>query len=183
MPVHLQDWEDLTPELVRVWGYDSDFLLLEQEEDLLLYRIEFLPVLLELVQDQECPKQTQAFNIVCQFCREFVLHRGKGDMAALQQAWSAISVPLVGRGRECHEYVRRLFKYAVPMEPMSYNEARRVAEDLLLGPAGRAGTVVDGTATEAGCWRFTLRTSVIEHVEVCATSGAISYTSYYSVAR
>jgi hypothetical protein len=31
----------------------------------------------------------------------------------------------------------------------------------------------------AGWWRFTLRTSITEHVDVCAATGAFSYGRYY----
>jgi hypothetical protein len=104
-------------------------------------------------------------------------------MAALQEAWSAISTPLRGRAPEWYEYVRRLLKYAVPMEAMSYGDARRVAEDLLLGPGGRLGVVVESPSAQPRCWRFTLQTGLTEHVEVCGSSGAISYTSYYNAVR
>jgi hypothetical protein len=57
MAKRIWEWADLTPEVVREWGYDEDLLLLEQDEDLLLYNIDFFPVLLELAGDDRCPKQ------------------------------------------------------------------------------------------------------------------------------
>jgi hypothetical protein len=54
-----------------------------------------------------------------------------------------------------------------------------MAEDLLLGIAGREGDFVESDSPRAGWWRFTLRTSVTEHVDVCAATGAFSYVPYY----
>jgi hypothetical protein len=54
-----------------------------------------------------------------------------------------------------------------------------MAEELLLGIAGRVGTVVEGRPPQPGWWRFTLRTSLTEHVDVCQATGAFRYASHY----
>lgn len=54
-----------------------------------------------------------------------------------------------------------------------------MAVELLLGIAGRVGEVVESTPTRTGWWRFTLHTSVTEHVDVCEATGAFLYIPYY----
>lgn len=66
------EWDDITPELVREWAYNEDTLLLEQDEDLLLYDWELLPTLLELIADQDCPKRKWIYFALCQHTRESV---------------------------------------------------------------------------------------------------------------
>jgi len=59
-------WEsgELTPEIIRAWGYDAGLILLEQDEDLLLYDVQFIPALLELAGDDRCPKRDYVFRIL-----------------------------------------------------------------------------------------------------------------------
>ena len=141
-------WEwgerELTPAVVgRAWGYDEELLLLDQDEDLLLYNFEFIPTLLELAGDDRCPKQDYAFCILCQFCREQVTRGGERGATALRAAWSAIPEPTVGRPRAWHQFVGRLLGYTRPSGPVDEPSARRMAEELLLGIAGARGRIVE----------------------------------------
>jgi hypothetical protein len=179
MAERIWEWGDLTPEVVREWGYDEDLMLLEQDEDLLLYDFEFFPVLLDLAGDDRCPKQEYAFYILCQFCREQVTRGGERGTAALRATWSGIPEPTSGRPQEWHRYVGRLLAYTQPSGPVDKPTARRMAEELLLGIAGRAGEVTESSPSRPGWWRFTLRTSVTEHIDVCQATGAFSYVPYY----
>ena len=63
-----------TPSDIREWGYDEDLYFMEQDEDLLLYELGYVPVLLELAQDPACPKQDYALWILGQFAREAALY-------------------------------------------------------------------------------------------------------------
>jgi hypothetical protein len=153
-------------------------LLLEQDEDLLLYDVEFIPVLLELAGDEQCPKREYAFFVLCQFAREQVTRGGERGTAAIQAAWSSIPEPAGGTPAEWHLYVRRLLTYTQPSGPVDKRVARRMAEELLLGP-GRGGELREGNSVRPGWWRFTLQTSVTEYVDVCQASGAFVYTPWY----
>jgi len=84
------DLDDLTPDLVRVWGYDEDLVLLDQDEDLMLYDVELIPVLVELSADSNCPKKDMAYYILCQFCREAFTHRGKREVNSIREVWSSM---------------------------------------------------------------------------------------------
>jgi hypothetical protein len=171
--------DDLTPEIIRAWGYDDDLILLEQDEDLLLYDVRYFPVLLELAGDARCPKQEYAFSILCDFSREHITRGGERGTAEVRAAWRAIPEPTAGRPREWYQYVGRLLGYTQPPGPVDKPTARRIAEELLLGIAGRVGEFSEAESTRPGWWRFTLRTSVTEHVDICAASGAFTYVPYY----
>lgn len=176
MEEHIWEWGELTPDVVRAWGYDEHLLLMEQDEDLLLYKFEFFPVLLELAGDDRCPKQEYAFCILCSHSREQVTRGGERGTTELRAAWSAIPEPAAGRPRQWHQFVGRLLAYTQPSGPVDQPTARRMAEELLLGIAGRVGQLNESSPVRAGWWRFTLRTSVTEHVDVCAATGAFTYT-------
>ncbi len=179
MAERIWEWGELTPAVVRAWGYDEDLILLDQDEDLLLYDFEFIPVLLELAGDDPCPKQDYAFCILCQFCREQVTRGGERGAAALRAAWSAVPEPAAGRPRAWHQFVGRLLGHTRPSGPVDEPSARRMAEELLLGIAGRVGVVIEGPPLNPGWWRFTLRTSITEHVDVCEATGAFVYVLSY----
>jgi hypothetical protein len=179
MAERIWEWGDLTPEVIRNWGHDDDLILLEQDEDLLLYDVEFIPVLLELAGDERCPKKDYAFCILCQFCRERITRGGKNGAATKRAAWSAVPEPPGGRPREWHNYVRRLLAYTQPSGPLEKVAARRMAQELLDGIAGRLGEVAESKAVKPGWWRFTFQTSVTEHVDVCDATGEFAYIPYY----
>jgi hypothetical protein len=173
-------WEgDVTPDVIRAWGYDEDLVLLEQDEDLVLSRYEFVPALLELAGDDHCPKQEWAFFILCHFSRRAVTRGGGRDVAALRAAWSTVPEPANGRPRDWHQFVGRLLSYTEPSGPVDAQAARRMAVELLLGIAGRVGNVVDCDSLRPGWRRYCLRTSLTEYIDVCEATGIFSYTQYY----
>jgi hypothetical protein len=177
MSHRIWEWGELTPEVVREWGYDDDYLLMEQDEDRLLYAVEFFPVLLELAGDDTCPKQEHAFDILCTFCREQVIRGGRA-IAALRDAWTTLPQPASGRPRQWHDYVGRLLSYVNPMHAVDQTEARLIAADLLLGPVGegRTGEIIEDLPTEPGWIRFTLHTTTqSEHIDICEATGQFSY--------
>jgi hypothetical protein len=168
----------LTPRIVCIWGYRPELRLMSQDEDLLLHKVEFIPVLLQLADDERCPKRDYAFFILCGFCREKVTRGGEHGTAMIRSAWSAIPEPAGGRPAEWHRYVGRLLSYTQPSGSVDKPTARRMAEELLLG-IGRVGQLAEGAPVRPGWWRFTLQTSVTEHVDVCEASGAFAYVPYY----
>jgi hypothetical protein len=175
MAKRVWEWSELTPEVVRAWGYDDELILLEQDEDLLLYDVDFIPVLLDLATDDRCPKQDCAFRILCQFCREKITRGGEAGADVIRAARSAIKESARGRPQEWYKYVGRLLAYTIPSGPLDEAAARGMAEELLLGIAGRVGDVTESDSVRPGWWRFTLRTSVTEHIDVCQSSGEFVY--------
>ena len=169
----------LTPEIVKIWAYDEDLWLLEQDEDLLLYNFEFIPVLLKLVLDDNYPKGDYAFCILCQFCREQVARGGSQGANALEKVVEDLPVQSVGNAKQWYEYVNRLLSYFYNPKPLSKSEAHRVADELLIGIAGRIGVVSESQSLNTNWWRFTLKTSVVEHIDICQKTGVFKYVCIY----
>jgi len=63
------------PETVRKWAYDDNVLLLDQDEDLILHGVEYVPLLLEFASDRKCPKREYSLQILDYFGKLSLLHR------------------------------------------------------------------------------------------------------------
>ena len=173
------EWDDITPDLVREWAYDEEMLLLEQDEDLLLYDWELLPTMLKLIADHTCPKRKWVYFALCQFTRESVTRGGDAGAASLSNALSSVEPPAEGWLAEWYSYARRILGYAQPTGPIDAETAAQIANDLLLGVAGRVGNITHGKDPSPGWLRFSLETSVTEHVDICPATGEYRYTPWY----
>ena len=112
MSERIFEWDDITPEVVKEWGYDEDLILMEQDEDLLLYDFELIPTLLELAGDKACPKGDYAFYILCQFSREQVTRgASRGGPETLKKVIEDLPLQPEGMPREWQVYIERLLSY------------------------------------------------------------------------
>lgn len=87
-----------THDTVRRWGYDERLLLIDQDEDLVLGEVEYLPLLLEFAADPACPKKDYALGIVRQYCH-FLIGCGRWDAVnqitpIAQKALTSTSAPV-----------------------------------------------------------------------------------------
>ena len=162
---------------VLEWGYDEDLYLMEQDEDLLLYGLYYVPALLELAKDPACPKQHYALCIIGQFTREAALHQRSDELHGLEQILNSFqaSEPSV---EDWRNYVRRLLSYQ--QRPFSVDEqgAWEMAQDLLIG-IGRVGQVKMDSDKQPNAWHFSLVTSVHEHLSITKQTGVCSYQRTY----
>ncbi len=109
MSERILEWDDMTHEVVKEWAYDEDLILMEQDEDLLLYDFELIPTLLELAGDKECPKGDYAFYILCQFSREQVTRgASRGGPEALKKIVESLPLQPEGMPKQWQEYAERL---------------------------------------------------------------------------
>ena len=53
-----------TVEEVRLWGYDEELSFLDQDEDVILNSPRYVPVLMELANDDNCPKNDYCYVIL-----------------------------------------------------------------------------------------------------------------------
>lgn len=173
MSERITDNVNPTHEDVREWGYDEDLFFMEQDEDLLLYGLYYVPVLLELAQDVACPKRQYALSILGQFTREAALHRKSDGLRGLEPSSHASpsDEPSV---KEWREYLRRLLAYQ--QRPFVVEEAKgwAMAQDLLLG-IGRVGKVTRIRDTQPDAWLFSLVTSIREDLLINKQTGAYTY--------
>lgn len=171
---------ELSPERIRQWGYDETITFTEQDEVALLSDFGLVSALLELASDSGCPRQNEALGIVCQFCREQVTRSGKQGGRALQIMLTHFSRRVEHLPGLWTGYVQRLILYTLYPQSLTKAEAYTVAHELLVGIVGRTGSVQETRSTKPGWWRFTLKSSFTEHVDICAESGAYQYSCGYS---
>jgi hypothetical protein len=112
------EWDEITPELIREWAYDEDVLLLEQDEDLLLYDWELLPTLIHLIADPHCQKRKWIYFALCQHTRESVTRGGKDGRAALSNAVASVAPPTEGWLTDWCDYAERILAYDRPAGPI-----------------------------------------------------------------
>ncbi|MGZ3864785.1 MAG: hypothetical protein ACXVPN_16045 [Bacteroidia bacterium] len=62
---------------VREWGYDEDKSFLDQDEDLILHSPLYIPILIELASDMNCPKTDYCFSILQYYSAIQLSHRTK----------------------------------------------------------------------------------------------------------
>lgn len=162
-----------TPGDIREWGYDEDLYFMEQDEDLLLYELGYVPVLLELAQDPACPKQDYALCILGQFAREAALYHHAEPLQGLEK----IVTPLKTREpavRDWQNYVNRLLAYQDPPFAVNEQKAWMMAQDLLIG-IGRVGQVEMAMGQPSDTWRFSLITSIHEQLSITKQTGVFTY--------
>ena len=70
-------------EAILHWGYDECLYFMEQDEEVLLQRIDFFPPLAQLARDPQCPKGCIALAIIDSTLRAETL---RGDCAIATQA-------------------------------------------------------------------------------------------------
>ena len=179
MASHKIEWDDITPEVIREWAYDEAAYLISQDEDLLLYQWELLPVMLELIADPNCPKRQWIYFALCQLTRESVTRRGEAGQAELSHAIASLEPPTEDWLADWYAYTQRVLDYMQPKGSVDRETTARIAKDLLLGVAGRVGDITAGSEESPGWLRFTLQTSVTEHIDICLETGAVRYTPWY----
>ncbi|NES96682.1 MAG: hypothetical protein F6K32_15880 [Desertifilum sp. SIO1I2] len=162
-----------TPDDIREWGYDEDLYFMEQDEDLLLYGLGYVPVLLELAQDPACPKQDYALWILGQFARESALYRRSEQLEGLQKVVVLLqtSQPSV---QDWRNYVDRLLAYQAPPFAVNEQKAWIMAQDLLVG-IGRVGQINRVTEQPSDVWCFSLITSIHEQLSITKRTGVYTY--------
>ena len=173
------DWAEITEELIRVWAFDPDLLLLEQDEDLLLCDEPLVPCLVELADDNDCPKNFYIYSTLCQYSRE-LMTRGKQPGRETLRRIVALAAPKGHRSRQWFQYSSRLISHLDRNSSTDATTADQIAHDLLIGIAGRFGDVENLSKPGEQCFRYRLKTSVEENLEIDKTTGQFTYTPWYN---
>lgn len=162
-----------TDDDVREWGYDEALFFMEQDEDLLLYGLYYVPVLLELAQNPACPKQHYALSILGQSIRKIALHHRSDELRTLEQLLSTTSLTRDPVIQDWAQYAHRLLAYQRHPFVVDESLAWSMAHDLLRG-IGRVG-MITLSKTEPDAWHFVLVTSVREHLSINKHTGMYTY--------
>lgn len=113
---------------IRAWAYAQDALYSEQDEDLLLRKFPFFPLMLELANDPECPKRLYCLNIMAATLQEGGFRTRPAETTALAELADRSALEDV---RLFGVFVRRLLSYTrLPFE-VDDEKAQAMADDLL----------------------------------------------------
>ncbi len=165
-------------EILR-WGYDEEIRLAEKDQDHILHSMQYVPVLIKLVNDPNCPKDYFAFSILCDFTREMFLNRNEKEIRDLKKVRDRI----VGGDNSEYvmkwaDYVERLYEYFYTLKPVGKEKARRMAQDLLVGPSRVAGKL-SGPRLYNDVWEFKLGGQVNEYLYINREDGSWTYSQFY----
>lgn len=174
----IADWGEITEELIRIWAFDPDLLLLEQDEDLLLHDEPLVPCLLQLADDNNCPKNFYIYSTLCQYSRELVT-RGKQHGFEKIRRIVSMAIPNGHRSRQWFEYSSRLISHLDRNSVTDEKTADQIAHDLLIGIAGRFGDIQNLSIPHEHLFHYRLNTSVEENLTIDKTTGQFSYIPWY----
>ena len=93
----LEDWNP-SEETLRRWAFDTTLLLSDQDEDLVLHRREYLPVLIPLADDPASPKADYILECI-DFYLMFLVLRGTED--DLTPVWEAAELARCAMQQSC----------------------------------------------------------------------------------
>ncbi|MFN6128450.1 MAG: hypothetical protein ACK6DC_24005 [Planctomycetota bacterium] len=172
------EWDVITEELIRTWAFDPDLLLLEQDEDLLLCDEPLVPCLLELADNNDCPKNFYIYATLCQYSRE-LMTRGKQHGREMLRRIVSTAETKGHRGRQWLEYSARLIAHLDRNSLTDSKTADQIAHDLLIGIAGRFGDLENLSNANESCYRYRLKTSVEENLTIEKSTGQFAYTPWY----
>lgn len=128
----LNDWNP-SEQTLRYWAYNEHVLLDEQEEDLVLHREAYLPLLLEFADDPVCPKAHSILAALDHFLMYLVLRGADLHVETVKKAvvlakHAKSSIVIEWRKRQ-----ERRLRHRLGGAPIDREQAMSAAHDLLIG--------------------------------------------------
>ena len=105
--MHSQDYIMLSQ-----WAYDENFLLSEQDEDLILHHEIFLPLLYKFVEDKHCPKSAYILWIIDCYIKEIILYQKIYSKKILHILYQTISFAKKSQRKKVQEWALVLRRMA-----------------------------------------------------------------------
>ena len=161
---------EFTPEQIRQWGYDENLYLMEQDEDLLLHDTDYVPVLLELAADAECPKNDYSVSILGYYAQNLFLFRHREKLDAIANALADVDRSNK-RIREFSSYFDWLYEHLSNPHSLQPDEMENLARNLLVGIATTrdfkcTNNILSGY-TEYMCYTQSYHGYVYIHPQTC----------------
>ena len=85
MATKVLDEVNPTHQQIIEWGYDEEMWFTDQDEDLILHDTEYLPSLVQLASDVDCPKQDYCASILDYFIQQSFLFRNEAELKVIHQ--------------------------------------------------------------------------------------------------
>jgi hypothetical protein len=172
----LHDWNP-SPETLQRWAYDEKLFLEEQDEDLALGRRDFLPILIPLADDPNCPKADYILSSL-DFYLMFVALRG--DESALDAIHEAIEIANQTTRPELAQWIKLLKRrllYREGIGIVNREIALQMGRDLLNGLSREAEITISAELPTS----FEVQLSVPpfhihqEWLTICKATGQYSF--------
>lgn len=145
--VILNDWNPSEVTL-RKWAFDESIFLSDQDEDLVLGRKEYLPVLITLADDPSCPKRDYILSCL-DFYLMFLVLRGNEDHLSVVAEGAALAATRQHEGiKKWAELQRQRLQYRAGIGAVDREKALKMGQDLLNGIARSAEISVVGESAE-----------------------------------
>lgn len=168
--------DDTSIKNVRRWGYDLNLFLCEQDEDLVVGDVAYLPVLFELACDPQCPKAEYCLTIIDFHATHWFLYRDSARTGAVVRAAADASEKIVHAHSSVAEWVHEytgLYQRLLHPQSFSEQEAERFARRLI--EYGRRFRKTGRIIT--GCTEFCASTESFEcYLYVCQKTGMWEYS-------
>lgn len=143
--------KEITPASIKLWAYDEDLYFCEQDEELMLYRPEFVPTLIELAALSDCPRQEYIKAIFEYYIQWCFLYRKTEQLDEIHHLVT-LSKALFTTIWLVNWRVNFLYIYKIYKNPQRITDAAcdKIAKDLTLGDYGKRdfkflGILEDGT--------------------------------------
>jgi hypothetical protein len=139
----------------RLWAYAWEWALLSQDEDLLLMQENFIPWLLAIAAEPDCPKSGYGLQVVAHWARDGAFYEvGKPGFAAFVRKASAHEQAARTAGDlRLADYLARLGSYA---DPHAVDEAAAMQRGLDLTRCYEPSPDAVAVTRQGDAWRVTL---------------------------
>jgi hypothetical protein len=160
----------LTLEDIRLWAYDENLILMNQGEDVLLCDLEYVPLLLELMADESCPKRQDIFNVLCQLSRVCYLFPQQDGWLALEQNLDLAKDTQKAYVSEWANYMCLLQSYLAGTFFVDKKLALTMGQHIINGP-GRIAPVRLTKRSMPEWWELSATTSFQEYLYINKKTG------------
>jgi hypothetical protein len=118
---------------VREWAFDKDMTLIEVDEDLVLHDLSYVPLLVELASNKDCPKNDYCFSILSHFVQENLVSRNTAVLNEIRKIITEYKGPLSTRSQEWKIMFLRVIDLMDLPQEITELEASQIAYFLLVG--------------------------------------------------
>ena len=173
----LDDWNP-SEETLRKWAFDENILLASQDEDLVLHRREYFPVLIPLADDPSCPKADYILSCLDYYLMFLVLRGSEARLAEVREAAELASRSKQDKLQEWARLQERRLLYRQGRGPVSREQALTMTHELLIGICRRAE--ISLVSEEGDSWEVQLSVPPlhlhVERLSIDKRSGRFSFS-------
>lgn len=128
----LDDWNP-TEATLRRWAFDESLLLSDQDEDLVLHRAEYLPLLVELAGDPTCPKAQYILSSLDFYLMFLVLRGSESHLVTVAEGAELALRSSNANVREWGKLQERRLQYRKGIGVVTKEQALLLGQELLNG--------------------------------------------------